>query len=55
MIEGQSRLSEPLTKLLRKDQVWKWGEEEQGAFDALKYRLMTAPLLRTPSPDREFL
>ena len=55
LVEGYSFHAEPLTMLLKKDQVWKWGEDQQKAFDILKHKLMTAPILRMPSPDREFI
>ena len=55
MIESFSLHAEPLTTLLRKDKVWNWGEEEENAFNLLKQKLMSAPVLRTPSYDRPFM
>ena len=36
---------EPLHKLLRKDICWKWGTEQQEAFDLAKNRLQSSDAL----------
>lgn len=41
-----------LTKLLRKDQPYKWGEEEQKAFEELKEKL--PPVLRSPDWNKPY-
>lgn len=41
------RLS-PLTKLLRKKELWVWGEEQQAAFEFAKHALTTRPVLAYP-------
>jgi len=38
----------PLTQLLKKTEVFKWGSVQQKAFDTLKERLTTAPILIYP-------
>jgi len=38
-------IARPLHKLTRKDQEWRWGTEEQEAFDMLKKRVTTEPIL----------
>ena len=43
-IQGESEIKLPLTKLLRKEQEWVWGEHEQEAFEKLK-SLASAPVL----------
>lgn len=49
-----SKISQKLTKLLRKDVVFKWEEEQQEAFDILRRALMTEPILQYPDFDKEF-
>ena len=44
-IDGYSRIAEPLTRLLRKDQPFHWTLECQHAFEQLKDTLIKAPLL----------
>ena len=34
----------PLTKLLRKGQIYVWGDKQQEAFDTLKKALTSAPV-----------
>lgn len=36
----------PLTKLLKKDVVFKFGEEQERAFETLKLTLITDPVLK---------
>ena len=36
---------EPLHVLLRKDTCWKWGTEQQGAFEKAKNRLQSSDVL----------
>ena len=38
----------PLIKLLRKDVRWQWHEEQQQAFERLKFALTQAPVLAQP-------
>ncbi|XP_025073445.1 uncharacterized protein LOC112552444 [Pogonomyrmex barbatus] len=53
-IKNFATVAAPLTTLTRKNTRWKWGEEEQGAFDALKNNLTTAPVLACPDFERPF-
>ena len=53
-VAGFSALAQPLTKLLRKDSPWRWGEEEQKAFDVLKKAFTTAPILIMPDLKKPF-
>ena len=53
-VAGFSALAQPLTKLLRKDSLWRWGEEEQKAFDVLKKAFTTAPVLVMPDLKKSF-
>ncbi|XP_059070957.1 uncharacterized protein LOC131861807 [Cryptomeria japonica] len=47
-VEGYSRISSPLTDLLKKDRSWKWVEKQQNAFAALKAKLIEDPVLALP-------
>lgn len=40
----------PLTELTKADVVWRWGEQQTTAFNALKQALTTAPVLVVPDP-----
>eukprot|EP00253_Pinus_taeda_P030101 PITA_30101 len=48
-IEHFSKLALPLFKLLSKDVNFSWNENCQHAFDLLKQKLSTAPILRGPN------
>jgi hypothetical protein len=41
--------------LLKKDVPFLWDESAQHSFDALKHTLTTAPLLRPPNYNKDFL
>ncbi|KMQ88105.1 enzymatic polyprotein endonuclease reverse [Lasius niger] len=53
-IEDFSRIAKPLTKLTKKSEKFVWSAEQQNAFDALKEKLMTAPVLKYPDFSEEF-
>jgi len=40
--------------LMRKDEKWQWGEEQQKAFDELKQVFTTKLVLAAPDLDKEF-
>jgi len=44
----------PMNCLTRKDEKWKWGEEQQVVFEQLKTVFTMRPVLATPELDREF-
>ena len=50
-IEGYSRVVSPITSLLRKGQHFHWSAACQTAFEELKRRFTTAPILRHFDPD----
>jgi hypothetical protein len=50
-IHGYSRVTAPMTSLLRKNQRFEWSSLAQEAFDELKRRFTTAPVLRHFDPD----
>ncbi|GJV71343.1 putative reverse transcriptase domain-containing protein, partial [Tanacetum coccineum] len=47
-IEGVSLISKPLTKLTQKDKKYEWGKEKEEAFQTLKQKFYSAPILAFP-------
>ena len=54
-IPDYATIAKPLTQLIGKDTLWRWGEEAQGAFDQLKEGLTTAPVLGYPDPGKTYI
>ncbi|GJR83997.1 putative reverse transcriptase domain-containing protein [Tanacetum coccineum] len=54
-IEGFSLISKPLTKLTQKNKKYEWGEEEEEAFQTLKQKLCSAPILALPKGTEDFM
>ncbi|GJT90765.1 putative reverse transcriptase domain-containing protein [Tanacetum coccineum] len=54
-IEGFSLISKPLTKLTQKDKKYEWGKEEEEAFQTLKQKLCSAPILALPEGTKDFV
>ncbi|GKA86649.1 putative reverse transcriptase domain-containing protein [Tanacetum coccineum] len=53
-IEGFSLISKPLTKLTQKNKKYEWGKEEE-AFQTLKQKLCSAPILALPEGTEDFM
>ncbi|WVZ84812.1 LOW QUALITY PROTEIN: hypothetical protein U9M48_031799 [Paspalum notatum var. saurae] len=53
-IENFSKTAKPMTSLLEKDAAFKWTADREAAFDELKKRLMTAPVLTLPDQQKKF-
>ena len=53
-IKNYSDLTQPLNKLLRKDNKFMWTDERQYAFNELKQRFMTKPCLIMPNQSMPF-
>nr|GEW08903.1 putative reverse transcriptase domain-containing protein [Tanacetum cinerariifolium] len=47
--------TEPLTKLTQKDKKYEWGKEEEEAFQTLKKKLCSAPILALPEGTEDFM
>ena len=54
-IQGYAKLASPLTKLTAKDIQFSWGEEQNYAFQTLKQRLLSAPILVYPDFHKPFI
>ncbi|WVZ93973.1 hypothetical protein U9M48_039919 [Paspalum notatum var. saurae] len=53
-VESFSRIAKPMTSLLEKGVPFIWTKERQAAFDELKKRLTTAPVLTLPDLTKSF-
>jgi hypothetical protein len=51
-IEGFSKISKPMTKLLEKDKKFKWTPAYEASFQKLKKWLTTAPILVMPDMEK---
>ena len=54
-VEGFSKLALPITKLLRKTNKFEWTAECENAFQELKERMVTAPILAIPEGNEGFV
>nr|GEZ48700.1 reverse transcriptase domain-containing protein [Tanacetum cinerariifolium] len=54
-IEGFSLISKPLSKLTQKNKKYEWGREEEEAFQTLKQKLCSAPILALPEGTENFI
>jgi hypothetical protein len=53
-IEGYTQIARPLNDVTKKNTPFTWKEAQQTAFDTLKNRFTTAPILAYPDNDRIF-
>ncbi|CAM6094833.1 unnamed protein product [Calypogeia fissa] len=53
-IRHYAELAMPLTKLLKKEAEYLWKQDQQEAFEVLKLKLVTAPVLTPPDWDKLF-
>ena len=54
-IHKYAEIADPLTRLLRKDALYKWNSDCQQAFDTLKQKLKSPPILRYPDFSKPFI
>lgn len=53
-ISNYSDLTRPLHDLTKKDHTWNWTSVEQEAFDALKWKFVSSPVLLMPDKSKPF-
>jgi hypothetical protein len=53
-VKDFSKIALPLTQMTQKERPWEWGKEQQGALDALKAALCSAPVLLIPDPSKAY-
>ncbi|GJT94798.1 putative reverse transcriptase domain-containing protein [Tanacetum coccineum] len=54
-IEGFSKIAKPMTKLTQKSVKFDWTEKEEAAFQLLKQKLCSAPILALPKGSENFV
>ncbi|GKC27438.1 putative reverse transcriptase domain-containing protein [Tanacetum coccineum] len=54
-IKEFSLISKPLTKLTQKNKPYVWGDDEEEAFQTLKLKLCSAPILSLPEGSEDFV
>ncbi|GKA91787.1 putative reverse transcriptase domain-containing protein [Tanacetum coccineum] len=54
-IEAFSKIAKPMTKLTQKSMKFDWGEKEEAAFQTLKRKLCSAPILALPEGSENFV
>ena len=53
-IQDFSKIARPLHDLTKKDAPWRWDSAQQQAFDALKDKITSAPVLAMPRDDGQY-
>ena len=53
-IRGFAHVARPLNELTRKDTEWNWEKRQQDAFETLKSRVTSEPVLAHPELDKQF-
>ncbi|GJX88290.1 putative reverse transcriptase domain-containing protein [Tanacetum coccineum] len=54
IIEGFSKIAKPMTKLTQKKVKFEWGDKQEAAFQLLKQKLCSAPILALPEGSEDF-
>ncbi|GJZ45382.1 putative reverse transcriptase domain-containing protein [Tanacetum coccineum] len=54
-IEGFSKIAKPMTKLTQKKVMFVWGDKQEAAFQLLKQKLCSAPILALPEGSEDFI
>nr|GFB64426.1 putative reverse transcriptase domain-containing protein [Tanacetum cinerariifolium] len=54
-IEGFSKIATPMTKLTQKKVKFEWGDKQEAAFQLLRQKLCSAPILTLPKGSEDFI
>ncbi|GJV86721.1 putative reverse transcriptase domain-containing protein [Tanacetum coccineum] len=54
-IEGFSKVANPMTKLTQKKVAFEWGDKQEAAFQTLKDKLCSTPILALPQGAKNFI
>nr|GEZ51972.1 putative reverse transcriptase domain-containing protein [Tanacetum cinerariifolium] len=54
-IEGFSKIAKPMTKLTQNKVKFEWGNKQEAAFQLLKQKLCSAPILALPEGSEDFI
>ncbi|GJX01738.1 putative reverse transcriptase domain-containing protein [Tanacetum coccineum] len=54
-IEGFLKIAKPMTKLTQKKVKFEWGDKQEAAFQLLKQKLCSAPILALPEGSKDFI
>nr|GEY69197.1 putative reverse transcriptase domain-containing protein [Tanacetum cinerariifolium] len=54
-IEGFSKIAKPMTKLTQKKVKFEWGDKQEAAFQLLKQKLCSTPILALPKESEDFI
>ncbi|GJT95270.1 putative reverse transcriptase domain-containing protein [Tanacetum coccineum] len=54
-IKGFSKIAKPMTKLTHKKVAFEWGDKQEAAFQTLKNKLYSAPILALPQGAENFI
>ncbi len=54
-IKGFGEIRQPMDKLTRKDTPFKWEKPQQDAFDEIKRRVASKPVIATPNPELAYI
>nr|GEV01175.1 hypothetical protein [Tanacetum cinerariifolium] len=54
-IEGFSKIAKSMTKLTQKNVKFNWGEKEESAFQLIKQKMCSAPILDLPKGSKNFI
>nr|GFB48865.1 putative reverse transcriptase domain-containing protein [Tanacetum cinerariifolium] len=54
-IEGFSKIAKPMTKLTQEKIKFEWGDKQKAAFQLLKQKLCSAPILALPEGSEDFV